>query len=213
MYVVGTIEPQRTGRRSRRDNRTAILNAARVAFARRGLAGVTFDEIAHDTGLTRRTIYNHFANVDDLFAGSVRFALDRLGRALPALAPCDAPLAEALERHLADLLTFFASDAYGEVYMAVVRHGGAHPMLKRSFHAQVMVPIRTRLVAALGGSHRADIVQRVAGDMIALTLGLAESGRLLNRKPEEAAQHLGPLVAAFAHLLAQPEPHALDRVA
>jgi AcrR family transcriptional regulator len=214
MYVVESIHPDRSGQRSRRENRAAILSVARGLFARHGLAGVTFDDIARETGLTRRTIYNHFANVGDLFAAAMRVAIDQLSQDRPA-APSQLLSAAALERHLADLLAFFGSPRFVEVHTALVRHGCNYPSLARALHSQILEPLHVALASWLAdrrGRHAAD-THRIARDTVTLALGLAESVRLIGRANEDPARHAAPLAAAVAHMLVHPRPRAFGRVA
>ena len=48
-------------------SRAAILEAARALFLRKGYAGTTMEEIAAQAGLTKRTVYNNYAEKDALF--------------------------------------------------------------------------------------------------------------------------------------------------
>jgi AcrR family transcriptional regulator len=50
----------------RREVRDAILDAAGVLVAERGLAGVTMSEIAGRTGIGRATLYKYFADVESI---------------------------------------------------------------------------------------------------------------------------------------------------
>ena len=68
--------PQRAGRRlagPRADDprvvrsRAAVVEAARALFLRKGYAGTTMEEIAALAGLTKRTVYNNYADKDALF--------------------------------------------------------------------------------------------------------------------------------------------------
>jgi TetR/AcrR family transcriptional repressor of mexJK operon len=44
-----------------------VLDAARTLFLRKGYAGTTMEEIAAQAGLTKRTVYNNYADKDALF--------------------------------------------------------------------------------------------------------------------------------------------------
>jgi TetR/AcrR family transcriptional repressor of mexJK operon len=44
-----------------------VLDAARTLFLRQGYAGTTMEEIAAQAGLTKRTLYNNYADKDALF--------------------------------------------------------------------------------------------------------------------------------------------------
>lgn len=67
--------PRRRGRaaRPRADDprvvrsRAALFDAARTLFLRQGYAGTTMEEIAALAGLTKRTVYNNFADKSALF--------------------------------------------------------------------------------------------------------------------------------------------------
>lgn len=48
-------------------SRAAVLDAARKLFLRNGYAGTTMEDIAALAGLTKRTLYNHYADKDALF--------------------------------------------------------------------------------------------------------------------------------------------------
>jgi AcrR family transcriptional regulator len=50
----------------RREVRDAILDAAGILVAERGLAGVTMSEIAGRTGIGRATLYKYFADVESI---------------------------------------------------------------------------------------------------------------------------------------------------
>ena len=47
--------------------RAAVIEAARALFLRKGYAGTTMEEIAALAGLTKRTVYNNYADKDALF--------------------------------------------------------------------------------------------------------------------------------------------------
>ena len=48
-------------------SRAAVVDAARALFLRKGYAGTTMEEIAALAGLTKRTVYNNYADKDALF--------------------------------------------------------------------------------------------------------------------------------------------------
>jgi AcrR family transcriptional regulator len=68
--------------------REQILDGATEVFARRGYAGTRVDDIVEETGISRRTLYQHFDSVDGLLEEiyeravreSFKYVLDRLGR-------------------------------------------------------------------------------------------------------------------------------------
>src|SRR2546430_17009786 len=60
-----------------------ILRAAGVALAARGLAA-TVDDVAEAAGVSRRTIFRHFATRDALFVTVIRAAIRRHAEQIPA---------------------------------------------------------------------------------------------------------------------------------
>lgn len=65
--------------------RAAVREAARTLFLQQGYAGTTMDEIAEAAGLTKRTLYNNYADKDALFTeivAEVGAYADEFARAL-----------------------------------------------------------------------------------------------------------------------------------
>jgi AcrR family transcriptional regulator len=60
-----------------------ILRAAGVALAARGLAA-TVDDVAEAAGVSRRTIFRHFATRDTLFVTVIRAGIRRYAEPIPA---------------------------------------------------------------------------------------------------------------------------------
>src|SRR5262245_58614853 len=48
-------------------SRAAVIDAARSLFMEQGYAGTTMDDIARRAGLTKRTLYNNYADKEALF--------------------------------------------------------------------------------------------------------------------------------------------------
>jgi len=63
--------------------RSRILKAAQRALAARGLAA-TVDDVAEKAGVSRRTVFRHFATRERLFAAAMREGLRTYGEQLPA---------------------------------------------------------------------------------------------------------------------------------
>ena len=53
--------------RGQPDKRRAIARAARAVFGREGYGGASVDEIAAAAGVSKRTIYNHYVDKEQLF--------------------------------------------------------------------------------------------------------------------------------------------------
>jgi TetR/AcrR family transcriptional regulator, mexJK operon transcriptional repressor len=52
-------------------SKRAAIEAAGRAFLRHGYTATTMDDIAHEAGLTKRTLYNHYDNKDTLFLEAI----------------------------------------------------------------------------------------------------------------------------------------------
>jgi len=63
--------------------RERILRAARQVLAERGLA-TTVDDVAEAAGVSRRTVFRHFATREGLFGAAIRDGLRKYGDHLPA---------------------------------------------------------------------------------------------------------------------------------
>ena len=50
-----------------RRTRAAVAEAARKLFLRQGYAGTTLEQVAELSGITRRTLYNNYADKEELF--------------------------------------------------------------------------------------------------------------------------------------------------
>ena len=61
--------------------RAAILRAAAAAFAERGFAATSMDDVAAAAGITRLIVYRHFDSKDALYAAVLQDVRDRLAEA------------------------------------------------------------------------------------------------------------------------------------
>ena len=59
------------GRPKDMEKRTAVLEAAMLLFPSRGYDGVSMDAIAQAAGVSKLTVYSHFADKEGLFAAAV----------------------------------------------------------------------------------------------------------------------------------------------
>ena len=66
--------------------RAAILAAAAGAFAERGFAGTSMDDVAAAAGITRLIVYRHFGSKEDLYAAVLQHVRDRLAEELTVAA-------------------------------------------------------------------------------------------------------------------------------
>jgi AcrR family transcriptional regulator len=107
--------------------RQEIMSAARTLFIAKGLRNTTLDEIAESSAFGKGTIYNYFANKDDLFLAIVHQLIDETFSATQAAmsaAPEDAR-AKLYAYALASISHFHAND---EVFLMIMReHNQLNP--------------------------------------------------------------------------------------
>lgn len=77
--------------------RQAIVMAAKAVFLERGFTHATMDDIARRAGTTKRTVYNHFKNKEELFVAIVELVSQRFLEKLPPPDSYADDVAEALE--------------------------------------------------------------------------------------------------------------------
>ena len=66
------------------ERKEAIIKAAFQVFSRYGLKRTTMNDIAEEAGLSRQTLYNFFANKDELLRATIRLHADRAIAAIEA---------------------------------------------------------------------------------------------------------------------------------
>jgi len=70
----------------RKERRIEIIEAAVREFAEHGYHGADVGKIAAEAGVAKGTIYNYFANKEDLFVGVVHSGMDQLVNQLAEIA-------------------------------------------------------------------------------------------------------------------------------
>ncbi|MBA5778578.1 TetR/AcrR family transcriptional regulator [Stappia sp. F7233] len=75
-----------------------IVDAAIAEFQERGFAGASMDRISERAGVSKRTVYNHFASKEALFYAITQRLADRLNQALDLRYDPDEPIREQLVR-------------------------------------------------------------------------------------------------------------------
>ncbi|MCF7549530.1 TetR/AcrR family transcriptional regulator [Pseudonocardia sp. WMMC193] len=82
------------------DPATAILLAAEACFLRLGITKATMDDVAREAGVSRPTVYRHYATRDDLITGVLlaraRDLLDRARRFIDTRSTIDAKIVDGM---------------------------------------------------------------------------------------------------------------------
>lgn len=129
----GTLRP------SSRAKRQAILAAAEDAFLTTGFVGVTMDDIAESSGVSKQTVYAHFGTKDQLFVdlvtGMTRDAGDEVAAKVPSAAT-RTEAAAALEHVLTHQLALVLTPRLLRLRRLVIAEVPRFPDLARAVHEQ-----------------------------------------------------------------------------
>jgi TetR/AcrR family transcriptional repressor of mexJK operon len=181
------------GRSARK--RRAILEAGTTLFLRHGYRGTSMDEIAAVAGVSKQTVYKHFADKESLFSEIVVSTVEEVAEPVhdEVLKLDDSGDPEADLRRLArQLLQMVMQPRILQLRRLVIGEAGRFPELGRTFYEQG--PGRT--IAAL-----ASVFER-----------LADRGVLRAGDPQLKAAHFNWLVMSIplnrAMLLGDDEPPA-----
>ncbi len=174
-------------RGGRRQNRARIVDAAGRLLRRRSLDAIGMDDIARETGLTRRTIYNYFGNTGEIFAVSRKALFAEIAPLVPVTVTDKAPTAAALTRFAFQALRLFGDRRHADLYLSVAREGEAHPWIVQSYDARIQAPMVAAIAAWLGEVRRArgfDGDPQVAAFQLLWTLQAAAASRLFGHDGE-----------------------------
>ncbi len=177
-----TARPARPGRPAKR---TAIDCAARAVFGREGYIRASMDSIAAEAGVSKRTIYNHFQDKEQLL-------LSVLQESTQAVA---AHQEDLIDRHLtvpADLKAELM--ALGRALAAPQSGFEEHFALVRVIFAEA-----SRLPAEVTGSWRSEGPRRTQARLARHFTALTAAGRLHTENPQEAAAHFTQLAMSEAY--------------
>lgn len=174
--MTGHDEAAPRARRGLREKREAVMDGALRVFARDGYTRGSIGEIAKEAGVSTRTIYNHFADKDELFREVITASAARVRQA--QLAKIERHFAKVtdLEADLRDFVRDFATSGHAfRDHFALVRQinaevGHLPPEVIDAWRRSGPQPVKAAVAAALAG--------------------LAERGLLETDDPEAAASHL-----------------------
>ncbi|GAA1991910.1 TetR/AcrR family transcriptional regulator [Amycolatopsis minnesotensis] len=177
MDGAGTATPRRGN--GMPEKRRAITAAARVVFGREGYARATLDAIATEAGVSKRTIYNHFTDKDELFRLVALEGADEVTDTIHAL----------MERHLRKILDLEEDlVAFGVDRVRAVFDFPDHYALVRVLQAEVTrLPAATLETWRLAGPATAHL--RLAPYLRAI----ADRGLLAFADADQAANHFNLL--------------------
>jgi TetR/AcrR family transcriptional repressor of mexJK operon len=168
------------GRPKNLKKRQDILQAAAELFPVKGFANVSMMEIAEKAGVSKLTLYSHFADKDDLFAQSV---IDCCEQQLPT-SSFQLPAGLSLQQALI---------AIGNGFLELIMDDKAIS-LHRMMIAQASIDIEHSELFFKAGP------ERMLSEMQALLVIADKSGRLNIDQPKQAAQHFFCLLKGLSHM-------------
>jgi TetR/AcrR family transcriptional regulator of autoinduction and epiphytic fitness len=169
------VRPLPTRERQRLDTRELIFEAARSELRSHGIAGVSVSRIARAAGVSRQTVYDHFATVDDVLVEALRRYRQRVEELLDGRPLAGVPLGDLLH------------DVVGALFGALEPEGSRlRPAIASLLASGVDAGewLRQPLFVVVAGAVRAardagDLAAGVDPDETARLLLLAVSGFLL----------------------------------
>ena len=82
------------------NTRAQLIEVARQLFASKGFDGTTMNEIAHNSGKGRRTLYTYFKSKADIFMAAVNQETSRIIEHVEDILELDLPADEKLKRYI-----------------------------------------------------------------------------------------------------------------
>jgi TetR/AcrR family transcriptional regulator, mexJK operon transcriptional repressor len=159
----------RAGRPKDPAKRAAIVEAAISLFAAQRYEMVTMEDVAAQAGVSKMTVYSHFADKEALFEDVVRGVSDQMMSGMSDIGSGKLPLRE----RLADI---------GAAFVTVIINLHAGGMVQSLPMLSVSRPLRNRLYVAGPG--------RTLAMLAGILKEAAERHELILDSPEEAAQDL-----------------------
>jgi AcrR family transcriptional regulator len=132
----------------RGDSREAIVGAAERLFLDRGFGAVSMDELAEAAGVARRTLYNQFANKEEIFREMLRRVSGQLASALPPGIETQGDVETVLRRIARLILELHKNSGYLGFARMVVADSRQFPWIAQAFEA-VMEPQAERFARYL----------------------------------------------------------------
>lgn len=180
-----TLRSRRRGRPRSETKRRAILRAARTLFLRDGYARSSMDAIAAAAGVSKRTLYSHFEDKEDLFRTIVEESTGEV----------TAPLIDLIREHFAvmdDPARQLAD--FGRAWVATNEQFPEHQALLTSIIAEARhLPSVVEAWQDFGPDH-------VHRELAYQLRDLSARGLLEIEDPDEAATHFSALVTNVVSL-------------
>lgn len=168
------------GRPKDMEKRTAVLEAAMALFPSRGYDGVSMDAIAQAAGVSKLTVYSHFADKEALFGAAVteccaQMLPHRLFVPDPGL-----PVSEALFQIARPFVDLMMDERAISLHRVMIGQAGLNPRLTEIF---------------FGAGPRATLLE-----MESFLHQAGQSGYLRVADPARASEHFFCLLKGLIHM-------------
>ena len=87
--------------------KSELLSAARMVFSRKGFHDATIDDVAHEAGVAKGTVYLYFKSKQEIYLDALRDGIELLNEKMRAEAAMPGPAASRLRRLLTAKIVFF----------------------------------------------------------------------------------------------------------
>lgn len=134
--------------------RQAVIDAAQRVFLGQGYANAAMDGIAAEAGVSKRTVYNHFAGKRELFEAVVTRLYAGLNDAERGGLPTDEPPEVVLPRFAAEVLAHMRRPEITGLMRLIIAELPRFPELGLAFHTAGKGPAVAMLEHYLAAQHR-----------------------------------------------------------
>jgi TetR/AcrR family transcriptional regulator of autoinduction and epiphytic fitness len=117
------MKPMNTEKQTRSQiKRAAIIDAARTTFKELGVAATSMDKLAEVAGVSKRTVYNHFATKEALVMTLMTDSCQQALSQAAVVYNSHQPLAEQLQQLVRFDMDYIQSEEHVEVSRMVIGH-------------------------------------------------------------------------------------------
>jgi TetR/AcrR family transcriptional repressor of mexJK operon len=179
--------------KTRPDKHSAITRAASEMFLSEGFDRASLDQIAQRAGVSKQTIYSHFADKEALFKAICTELTEKLTIPLRNALPSEGSLREILLRLGENTLAMMLRPASLDLHRLVLNAAARFPELGRTaFEAgatrmmedlSALLTQRSQLRDGLGRTVSADEARLLAEQFIGMLRGAHQQRALLGVKP------------------------------
>ena len=160
----------------------SILDGARAAFGRKGIANVSLEEIASSLGVSKHTIYRRYPGMAALLDAVVARDIGHFRQALATAADVAGDPLDAARRISRSYVAFGASSDYAAFYLSLSAEAAVVPALRErlaAWSATALEPLTAAIAAAqAAGALRPGDPLPVRGVLVDLLEGVNNRVRL-----------------------------------